>query len=456
MHADHIPSMRIFIAEDDPWYAGMLEHHLRMNPDYTVETFSTGTALLQRLEEGPDVVTLDYQLPDGKADKLLASIRAQYPDLPVIIISGQDDIGTAVQLIKEGATEYLVKSEETRQRLWRLLSQLQASRSAGQAPSAKTASTTQRQMSVGRTLIGRSKGMQRVALLIQKAAQSNIVVSISGETGTGKELVARAIHESSHQAQQPFVAVNLAAIPEGLVESELFGAEKGAYTGAQERRIGKFELAASGTLFLDEVGEMDLALQAKLLRVLQERHFSRLGSNKELRLAARIMVATHKDLAREVAEGRFREDLYYRLLGLPIQLPPLRERAGDIALIAQATLDEALEDGSLDARPEFHPEALEMLEAYAFPGNVRELKAMVLLAAVMGDGQCIKATDLQFQAVRSKTEFLDREMTLKEYNAKIIRHYLSKYNDNVVAVAKKLGVGKSTIYRMLKQNQLGS
>ena len=443
--------MRIFIAEDDPWYAGMLEHHLRMNPDYAVETFTTGQALLDHLDEKPDVITLDYQLPDGKADRILGAIRQRHPDMPVIVISGQDDIGTAVQLIKEGATEYLVKSEETRQRLWSLLSQLQASR-LGQGTDSPAANNTLQ--SIGRTMVGQSKGMTRVAHLIEKAAKSNIVVSVSGETGTGKELVARAIHDLGAAQKHPFVALNLAAIPEGLVESELFGAEKGAYTGAHEKRIGKFELAAKGTLFLDEIGEMSLPLQAKLLRVLQERSFTRLGGNKEIKTQARIIVATHRDLAKEVAEGRFREDLYYRLLGMPIHLPPLRERQGDIALIAESTLDEAVQDGSLEERPTLSKSAMEKLEAYAFPGNVRELKAMVLLAAVLCEGKRIEADDLQFHSVSTKKEFLDGEMTLKEYNAKIIRHYLDKYNDNVVAVAKKLDIGKSTIYRMLKQKDL--
>ena len=206
-------------------------------------------------------------------------------------------------------------------------------------------------------------------------------------------------------------------------------------------------------MFLDEIGEMDMNVQAKLLRVLQERSFTRLGSNQEIAMTCHVVIATHRNLVEEVKAGRFRQDLYYRLLGLPIELPALRNRKEDIGLIAAATLEDACQEGVLGKAPRLLPDALDALEQYPFPGNVRELKALVLLAAIIGDGEVIRAEDLQFQPVQSRANLLDNDLTLREYNVRIIEHYMHQYGDNVLKVARKLDIGKSTIYRMLKENQ---
>ncbi|RME12155.1 MAG: sigma-54-dependent Fis family transcriptional regulator, partial [Bacteroidetes bacterium] len=235
---------------------------------------------------------------------------------------------------------------------------------------------------------------------------------------------------------------------------ELFGYEKGAFTGAQSQKKGQFELADGGTLFLDEITELDMSMQAKLLRALQEREFMRIGGSKPIAFNVRIITASHKDMAEEVAKGNFREDLYYRLLGLSIELPPLRDRGNDVLLLAQHFLNEFTKANGME-RMSFSEEARQKLLDYPFPGNVRELKAVVDLAAVMASGPSIMPEDIRFNSARSKEEnFLHEELTLEEYKERIIRHYLGKYNNDVLFVAKKLGIGKSTIYRMLKEKDL--
>jgi DNA-binding NtrC family response regulator len=302
-------------------------------------------------------------------------------------------------------------------------------------------------------LIGSCDAMVKVNQLIAKAASTQITVSISGQTGTGKELVAKAIHFNSARAKMPFVTVNVASIPRDLIESELFGHEKGAFTGAIARRVGKFEEAHGGTLFLDEIGELEISLQAKLLRVLQEKEITRIGSNEVIPIEVRIILATHKNIAEEVQKGTFREDLYYRLLGLPINLPPLCERGNDILVLAKHFLDSFCVENKLSKRT-LTAEAKDKLLYYRFPGNVRELKAVIELAAVMADGSQITPSDITFTATKTPTDLLDQDLTLEDYEAKIIRHYLNRFDENVYEVASRLNVGKSKIYRMIKDGKV--
>ena len=287
---------------------------------------------------------------------------------------------------------------------------------------------------------------------MEKAIQTQISVSISGATGTGKELVAKGIHYNSKRSAKPFVAVNVSAIPETLLESELFGHEKGAFTGADFRKIGKFEQANNGTLFLDEIADLDLSLQAKLLRVIQEREVVRLGGNETIPLDVRIITATHKNLATMVSEGKFRQDLYYRLLGLPIELPPLKDRGNDIILLAKYFVDEFCKENGMEPKT-ISDEAKKMLLAYHYPGNIRELKAVMELACVMTNRDTIKPTHLNMNVDDNVQNLLASEKTLDEYSLEIINHFLNKYNHNVRLVASKLGIGKSTIYRLLQKKE---
>lgn len=443
-------SIRIFAVEDDPVYTRFLKYVLELNPEYEVHTFENGKSCINQLHENPDVITLDYTLPDLSGEEVLSSIKASNPDCHVIVISGQEDISTAVDLLKIGAYDYITKDDETKNRLITSIGN-----AIKNITLIKELEQLKREISTkydfSSSILGSSQAIKKVFRLLEKATSTNITVSISGETGTGKELAAKAIHYNSARANSRFVAVNIAAIPKDLLESELFGHEKGSFTGAMTRRIGRFEEADGGTLFLDEIGEMDINLQAKLLRTLQEKEISRIGSNEVIRIDPRIITATHKDLSEEVNKGNFREDLYYRLLGLPIILPPLRDRENDIILIASSILTDFCKENHLDPMS-ISADAKEKLLAYSYPGNVRELKSIIELAAVMATGdQQITADHLTFRSIKQDNSISLEELTMKEYEHKIIRMFMDKYDNNVLKVARVLDIGKSTIYRQLKE-----
>lgn len=445
-------ALRIFVLEDDVWYGSMLEHYLSLNPDYEVRRFESSTAFFNHLHERPDVVTLDYSMPDMDGSAVLKKIREINPDIQVIIISGQEDVGTAISLLKNGAFDYIVKDDDVKDRLWNSLLHLREIVGLRQEVE-QLKEQVVKKYDYSKFLIGKSEAMDKVYGLIEKACKTNITVSITGETGTGKEMVAKAIHYNSERQKKPFVAVNVAAIPKDLIESELFGHEKGAFTGAVTRRLGKFEEANNGTLFLDEIGEMDISLQAKLLRVLQEREITRIGGNEVIPVNARIIVATHRNLLEEVQKKTFREDLYYRLIGLPIQLPPLRDRGNDIILLARFFMDNFCKDNGLEKKT-LSQEAQQKLLQYSFPGNVRELKSVMELTAVMADGDTVLPEHITINTAATVNDLLSKERTLKDFEIHIIQHYLDKYDKDVLLVAKKLDIGKSTIYRMIQAGEL--
>lgn len=441
---------RIFIVEDNELYAKVLRKQLEVE-NFNVNVFTTGIDCLNNLDKSPDIILLDYTLPDMNGDAVLKEIKIRKPQIHVIIISGQNDISTAVELLKSGAYDYLAKGPDTREKLSRIIyniyhaDQLRIEN--------ETLKEAVRQKYDFRKLIkGNSQEMERIFELMEKAASTNISVSIAGETGTGKELVAKGIHYNSKRKTKPFVAVNVSAIPEGLIEAELFGHEKGAFTGAEFRKTGKFEQANGGTLFLDEIADLDLHLQTKLLRVIQERELIRLGGSQTIPLDVRILTATHKDLQLLVGEGKFRQDLYYRLLGLPIVLPPLRARGHDVLLLAKFFIDEFCRENNLSQKV-LSEKSIDLLLSYPFPGNIRELKAIVELACVMSPERIIEPEHLNLIGKDKVTHLLANEKTLNEYTEDIIYHFLRKYNHNVKVVADKLNIGKSTIYRMLQSNQ---
>ena len=444
--------LKIFILEDDLWYGTMLEHYLTLNPDYQVMRFETEKDFYQRLHENPDVVTLDYSLTEGDGSKVLKKIKDFNPEIEVIMISGQEDISTAVELLKSGAFDYIVKDDDTKDRLWNVLIHLQEIK--GLKKEVETLKNElKKSFDFSKVIIGQSDAIKKVFTLIEKAAKTNITVSISGETGTGKEMVAKAIHYNSPRHKFPFIAINVSAIPHELLESELFGHEKGAFTGANDKRIGKFEEANKGTIFLDEIGEMDIHLQAKLLRVIQEREVTRIGGNAVIPIDVRIIVATHRNLLTEVSNKNFREDLYYRLLGLPIELPPLRERGNDILILAKHFIQGFCSDNRIPLKSLTNA-AMQKLKSYNYPGNIRELKSLMELASVMSDEDVIDEENINLENNGNFGSLLNKETTLREYEIQIIQHFLNKYDQDVLAVAKKLDIGKSTIYRMLQSGEV--
>ncbi len=444
--------LKIFVVEDDLFYGELLKRHLSLNPDNEVRLFKTGKECLDKLYQKPDVVSLDYGLPDIPGDKVLKKIKEDYPELPVIIVSGQEDIKTAVGLLRGGAYDYFVKDADTKDRLWNTVNNIRRHKDL-RIELDELKDEIGQKYAFRNILKGSSPVLKKVFVLMDKAIHSNITVSVSGETGTGKELVAKAIHYNSPRAKMPFIPINVSAIPNDLIESELFGYEKGAFTGANTRKIGKFELADGGTLFLDEVAEMDANMQTKLLRVIQEKELTRVGGHDIIKTNVRLIVATHCNLAEEVQKGNFRQDLYYRLLGLPIELPPLRQRGLDIILLAKHFAKKYCKENGLEQKT-FTKAAHDKLMSYSYPGNIRELAAIVELAAVMSDGKHIDEQHISFNSAGVPSDILSEETTLAGYNKKIIRYFLEKYDENVVFTAEKLGIGKSTLYRMLKNKDV--
>jgi DNA-binding NtrC family response regulator len=445
-------ALKIFLIEDDPWFGELLKHHLSLNPDYEVSLFKTGSDCLSNLYLKPDIISIDFGLPDMNGRVLFKKIQEQNKSIPIIVISGQEDISVAVDFLKEGVKDYILKDDHTKEMLWNSILKIRETLELKQEVE-ELKEKLEEKFSFEKTIIGQSDVLKKTFSLIEKAIKSSINVSITGETGTGKEVVAKAIHYNSDKKKKPFIAVNMAAIPSELVESELFGYEKGAFTGAQQRRIGKFEEANGGTIFLDEIAELDLSIQSKILRVLQEREIVRVGSNQAIKVDFRLVTATHKNLAEEVKKGNFREDLFYRIIGLPIELPALRNRGNDVLILAKHFINEYAKENKVKAII-LANSAKEKLSKYNFPGNVRELKSVIDLACVMSNGIEIMAEDITFNNVKSDDLFTSEEKTLKQYTADIIEFFLKKYNHDVVEVSKRLDIGKSTIYNMIQKGEV--
>ncbi len=442
---------KIFVVEDSEWYNRLLVHTLSLNPDFEIKSFFNGKDFLNCLFELPDIVTLDYRLPDITGLEVLKRIREENLDTQVILISEQGDIDTVVSLLKMGAYDYISKSDDIKDRLLNTVKNIRNGIGLKREISTLRREV-QKKYSFRESILGESPAIKVVYDMIDKALSTNITVIITGETGTGKELVAKAIHYNSKRKDKSFVTVNVAAIPSELIESELFGHEKGAFTGASYRRIGRFEEADGGTLFLDEIGEMELNLQAKLLRVLQEKEIIRIGSNKPVKTDCRIVVATNKNLKEEVKKGNFREDLYYRLLGLPIELPPLRDRGNDILILASYFIGKFCEENNLPLK-KLSLQSQKRLMSYSFPGNVRELKSLTELAVTLSENDEIEPADLVIDMGDPLSVVASDTLTLREYQVKIIKATLKKNNNDIRQVADKLDIGISTIYRILKEEK---
>ncbi|MDI9338937.1 MAG: sigma-54 dependent transcriptional regulator [Sediminibacterium sp.] len=445
-------ALKIFLVEDDPWYAQLLKHFLSMNPDYDLKLFTSGKELLNSLHLKPDLICMDFGLPDMSGAELLKEILQKNKTIPIIVISAQEEINIAVTLLKAGARDYIIKDDHTKEHLWNAILHIKETLNLKQEVEELKEQLRQK-YSFENSIIGQSEAIKKTFHLLQKAVQSNINVSLRGETGTGKEVYAKAIHFNSDRKKKPFVAVNMGAIPRELAESELFGYEKGAFTGAVATKAGKFEEADGGTLFLDEIGELDPALQSKLLRAIQEREITRLGSHKPLKVDIRLITATHKNLAEEVKKGMFREDLFFRIVGLPIELPPLKARDNDVIILAKHFINEYAQVNKTKTLA-LSEEARIKLKKYNWPGNVRELKAVIDLACVMADSHEIKAEDLTFYEIGDVSPYSSQEKSLREFEAEIIAFFLKKYNNNVVVAAEKLQIGKSKIYKMIKEGDI--
>lgn len=439
----------VFVVEDNEWYRKLLTHALEMIPEVEVTSFDSAEALFKKWPLYPDLITLDYRLPDATGDQVLQKILATTPETNVVVISEQQEIETAVSLLKAGAYDYLVKSDEIRNKLRTTVHHLMERTALIQRVDSLEQEVN-RKYDLERTLVANSAPMQQVIKMVHKAIQSSITVTITGETGTGKEVIAKTIHYHSKEASGPFVAVNMAAIPNDLMESELFGHEKGAFTGAVQQRVGRFEEANGGTLFLDEIGEMDVAMQAKILRALQEREITRVGGNSSTEINARIIVATHQDLPEMVRSGKFREDLYYRIAGLPIELPSLRSRRADIIPLAKMFSEEFCQINN-QAIKSFSEETRQKLQQHHWPGNIRELKSAIELAVVMAESEEIQPGDIVFRSLQNIDNLTDENLTMRQYEIRLVQVYMKRFSNNTKAVADALDIGQTTVYRLLKE-----
>lgn len=384
---------KIFVVEDNDLYSQLIQNELSANENYEITIFPTADALMANLYKNPDIITIDYNLPEGNGIDLMKEVQNYNKEIECVILSGQDKVEVVVECYKAGAASYIIKNNNAFVELGQAVNKV-----ADKLKLKNQVSKLQEQI-IDRhrydKIIGESAAILKVLRLIQKVEKTSMLALITGESGTGKEVVSSAIHYNSNRARKPYVPVNMAAIPADLMESELFGHEKGAFTGADSKRIGKFEEANEGTIFLDEIGEMDMNLQTKLLRVLQENKITRLGSNKETQLNVRIIAATNKNLSTRVKEGKMREDLYYRLQGFLIHLPPLRERGDDILLLSKFFLKGFCERNGM-AQKTFSADAYKAMQNHPWPGNVRELKALVERAAIISDTNIISSEDMIF------------------------------------------------------------
>ena len=454
MAEDNMSRANILIVDDDKNICKMIEASLRKERRYEIETALSGEACLRIIKESPpELVLLDIQMPGIDGIETLHKIREENPYIPVIIMTAHGTIERAVTSMKAGAYDFLTKPFARDRLLVTVNNALMNSSLRREVDELRSELKSKYAFA---NIIGQSGVMQDVFRSIEKVFNSNVTVLIQGESGTGKELIARAIHyHSTARAGKPFVAVNCSALPESLLESELFGHEKGSFTGAMGRRIGKFEQANGGTIFLDEIGLMTPATQSKLLRVLQEREFERVGGNELVKVDVRVISATNKDLEEEMKKGEFREDLYYRISVFPVKLPPLRERREDIPLLAGHFLQKyARQEGKTIEG--ITPDALDLMMAYHWPGNVRELENAMERAMVLASGIEISAKDLP-AAVRSLGEkrIYESDNTLASWIEKLeeeaLRQALLECEGNISQTAKKLGIGRATIYRKAKK-----
>ncbi|MBU6418496.1 MAG: nitrogen regulation protein NR(I) [Proteobacteria bacterium] len=474
----------VLVADDDRSIRTVLTQALG-RAGYQVRATSSAATLWRWVEDGEgDVVITDVIMPEENGLDLIPRIRRVRPELPVIVMSAQSTLTTAVQATQRGAFEYLPKPFDLTDLLAvveRALNQPMALAAQAEAPK----SSSDEQM----PLIGRSPAMQEIYRVIARLTTTDLTVMINGESGAGKELVARALHDYGRRRQGPFVAINMAAIPRELIESELFGHERGAFTGATNRHIGRFEQAAGGTLFLDEIGDMPPEAQTRLLRVLQEGEFITVGGRQPIRANARIVAATHRDLRALIRSGQFREDLFYRLNVVPIRLPPLRERPDDIPVLAQHFLGKAQSEGlpakSIDAA------AMALLSSYRWPGNVRELENVIRrLAALVpqpviteeiiaqelsdypvmeepkitasGEESDNMATVVERHIARllaslreSGEEGVLYERALAELERPLIRMTLAETRGNQIRAAALLGLNRNTLRKKIREHGIG-
>ncbi len=476
--------LHFFVVDDDNDYADLVRYQLKKKGTHRIDHFVSGEDAVAALDETPDLIFLDVVMPGQGGLETLRQIKAKTPDIPVVMVSAQSVVSVALEAIKLGAYDYVTKGHDDIIKLSSIannvMERIRLKRHVDilrdQLPSPRGF----------HGIIGHSPEMAKVFSLIKKTLRGDLTVAILGESGTGKELVAQAIHHNSPRRHRPYVLVNCAAIPTELIESEFFGHEKGSFTGAHARKVGKFEQADGGTIFLDEIGELDLSLQAKLLRVLQNGEVNRVGGSETLKVDVRVVCATNRNIDKMLADGSFREDLYYRLFQFPIQLPPLRQRGDDIVKLAGFFRSHFLDEHPDITKRNLSSAAWMALRRYSWPGNVRELKSVIERALLISDTDEIMVEDLmlsnrpvgvsepvsQHAPVEEDSVFADEAgaptdsslsdhlaamespdeiVPLEELKKLAIEHAHRVCGGNINKTADKLGVTRSTVYRLMRK-----
>jgi two-component system nitrogen regulation response regulator NtrX len=441
----------LLVVDDEPQILQVVSGILQ-DEGFEVLTAPDGETALKTVSDGtPDLVLLDIALPGKDGLEILRELKARHPALPVVMISAYGSVENAVKATRLGAYDFIEKPPHADNILLTVRNALEMARLAEENRRLRL------QAAPVREIVGTSEAVRHLREQVRMVAPTNASVLITGENGTGKELVARALHAFSNRAHKPFVEVNCAAIPEDLIESELFGHEKGAFTGATSRRQGKFDQAHEGTLFLDEIGDMSLKTQAKILRILEEQRFERVGGSRPLQVDVRVVAATNKNLAEEIQRGTFREDLYHRINVIPLQVPPLRERREDIPLLAKHFLQELSRENDAPAKT-FTTQALEALINLPWPGNVRELKNFIWRLAILTPGIEIDLADLHLSPEpEAASGDLDRLLQIPDFREaralfekEYLRRQLEACGGSVSLLAERIGLERSHLYRKLK------
>lgn len=472
------PMTPIWVVDDDRSIRWVLEKALA-RADLRCRLFNNAHEVLDALEhETPQVLVSDIRMPGMSGIELLRAIKTKAPELRVIIMTAYSDLESAVSAFQSGAFEYLAKPFDVDRAVDLIRRALDESVYAPHADEPPTGHTSGSTLGPTPEILGQAPAMQEVFRAIGRLSPSNVTVLITGESGSGKEVVARALHKHSARAAAPFVALNMAAIPRDLMESELFGHERGAFTGAQAQRRGRFEQAQGGTLFLDEIGDMPAELQTRLLRVLSEGAFYRVGGHQAIKADVRVIAATHQNLEERVRQGLFREDLYHRLNVIRLRLPPLRERREDIGLLARHFLAKSAQELGVEVK-RLAPEALRFIEALPFPGNVRQLENLCHWLTVLAPAQVVKVEDLPLELreasatdntsaatpTESWSELLVREVRerlaqqtpdlmnhlTREFESAVIRTALAHTQGRRLDAAARLGIGRNTITRKIQE-----
>ena len=450
-------SKLIFIVDDEQAISKLLSFWVKDKWGYDVEVFANSEAMLKNMSAKPDIILLDIMLPGLDGIETLQRIKQIDENLPVIMLSAQGSIEVAVDSLRDGAYDYFPKPIDQQRLELAVKNAIKSHDLTREIQRLKE--TVQREYSF-ENIITADRKMQDVFKLVTKVMNNTITVLIYGESGTGKELIARAIHYNGDRKDKPFVIVNCASIPRELLESELFGHERGSFTGAHQQKKGKFEIANGGTIFLDEVGELEMLLQAKLLRVIQEKEFERVGGTELIKTDVRIISATNRDLKIAVEEKEFREDLYYRLNSFPIYVPPLRQRKGDVLVLAEYFINEFNKKLGKEIKG-FTKRALKLIYEYDWPGNIREMENTIERCLIITENDVVDVEDLPSHLRTAESiasvDYAgplfsnDTIVPFEKLKEEAIRHALKVTKGNIVEAAKRLHLGRATIYRLMEK-----